>query len=478
MIPNRIKTHLRKVRTVPRAPLIIGAGVLCLLLVAAGSFAAWISWQTSVYEQQIFPNVQVNGTTVSGMTEDEVIQTFDRNSQEYDSVSMQIIYEDQPIATFSGSELDIRTNINDIAKQAYLIGRSDHLPTKVKQQVELFTGLNSYNLETEVQYNTKPLDDLITVTADSYYRPPQDARFLFEDGKVTSFSADVAGLAIDTNQFDTDVRQALAEIANEPADKTIVVQSRPVEPEITLDQTNDLGIEELIGTGQSDYSGSSADRIYNLKLATSKFNGVIIPPGEEFSFNQTIGDISSATGYRSSYIIKNGKTVLGDGGGVCQVSTTAFRAALETGLPITERHAHAYRVSYYENDAKPGFDATIYTPSVDLRFKNDTPSHILIQTEIDESQNLLTFNFYGKSDGRSVEISDAEVWDEMPPPEARYQDDPNLPTGTVKQIEYAAWGAKSNFSYKVTRDGEVITEDEFYSSFRPWGAVYLVGKDG
>ena len=167
---------------------------------------------------------------------------------------------------------------------------------------------------------------------------------------------------------------------------------------------------------------------------------------------------------------------MGDGGGVCQVSTTLFRAALNAGLPIVERTAHAYRVGYYENDSKPGFDATVFSPYVDLKIRNDTPASILIQTEIDKENNLLYFRFFGKKDTRRIEISPVTVYDVVSPlPEMR-QDDPTLKKGVVKQVDFPAWGAKAIFSYKVTRGGgEVSFEKKFLSVYRPWAAVYLVG---
>jgi vancomycin resistance protein YoaR len=231
----------------------------------------------------------------------------------------------------------------------------------------------------------------------------------------------------------------------------------------------------MIGFGKSDFSGSINERIHNLILAASKFNGVLIAPNKVFSFNETVGDISSLSGYKPAYIIKDGKTILGDGGGVCQVSTTLFRAALNAGLPIVERHAHAYRVHYYENDSKPGLDATVFSPYVDLKIKNDTPAYILIQTEVDKKNNLLFFYLFGKKDQREVNLSPITVWDVVSPPEPKYQDDPTLKKGTIKQIEWAAWGAKSSFNYKVTKKGEIIFEKTFFSSYRPWPAVFLVG---
>ena len=123
---------------------------------------------------------------------------------------------------------------------------------------------------------------------------------------------------------------------------------------------NDLGVKELVGSGYSTYSGSIENRVFNVSHGASKINGVLIPPGETFSFNKTVGDITAATGFKQAYVIKSGRTVLDDGGGICQVSTTLFRAALNAGLPIVNRTAHAYRVGYYEQGFPPGIDATIY----------------------------------------------------------------------------------------------------------------------
>ena len=115
-----------------------------------------------------------------------------------------------------------------------------------------------------------------------------------------------------------------------------------------MTEINTYGIKELVGVGYSRFEGSHAERIHNIRTGSEKLNGMIIKPGETFSFVEALGDISRATGYKQAYIIKEGKTVLGDGGGICQVSSTLFRAALNVGLPIVERNAHAYRVAYYE----------------------------------------------------------------------------------------------------------------------------------
>lgn len=237
--------------------------------------------------------------------------------------------------------------------------------------------------------------------------------------------------------------------------------------------TNELGIEELIGRGISNFAGSISNRVYNIKLAASKINGILVPPGETFSFNNTVGDISAATGYKQAYVIKEGRTVLDDGGGVCQVSTTLFRTVLNSGLPVVARTAHAYRVSYYEQGFPSGLDATIFHPSVDFKFKNDTPTHILIQAYTVGTS--LYMDFYGTPDGRVSVVSTPVTTNQTKPPDPLYQDDPTLPKGTVKQVDWSAWGANVVFSRKVTRNGQTLINDTFRSNYRPWQAVFLVG---
>jgi vancomycin resistance protein YoaR len=167
---------------------------------------------------------------------------------------------------------------------------------------------------------------------------------------------------------------------------------------------------------------------------------------------------------------------LGDGGGVCQVSTTFFRALLSAGLPIVERHAHAYRVGYYEeNGYPPGIDATVFVPSVDLKFLNDTGHYILVQSKIDLDNLYLEFDLYGTSDGRTVSMTTPVVTNQVAPPPDLYQDDPTLPAGQIKQTDFAAWGADVSFTRTVTRNGKVIISDKYISNYQPWQAIYLRG---
>lgn len=293
-----------------------------------------------------------------------------------------------------------------------------------------------------------------------------------EGDRVTEFVPPMDGRKLDSVETLAKITQSINNLKKDEKSVSLDLVVRVTKPEDF--ENNQYGIREFLARGVSDFSDSSSGRIHNIKLASSRINGSLVAPGEEFSFNKRLGDISQATGYQSAYVIENGKTVLGDGGGVCQVSTTAFRAALNAGLEITARSPHAYRVSYYEKlGFKPGLDAAIYYPNLDFRFKNNTPKHILISAYVVGTR--LTFDIYGTSDERQVTISEPVVTNIKPAPEPRYQDDPSLPRGTTKQVDFAASGATSKFNQTVVRDGETIINKQFTSVFRPWQAVFLVG---
>jgi len=304
---------------------------------------------------------------------------------------------------------------------------------------------------------------------------PENAAFQFDAGRVSLFRPSKDGISLEEEQFSEEFEKALVALEGSGQNQTLPLPIKTTPPQITMANVNTLGIQELLGRGTSLFFGSIPGRIHNINLASLKLNGILVAPGEIFSFNKSLGDVSADTGFEQAYIIKEGRTVLGDGGGVCQVSTTFFRAALNAGLPILERHAHAYRVHYYEDDLGPGIDATVFDSTADLKIQNNTPAYLLIQSSVDLKKKKLTFEIYGTSDNRQVEMSKVRVWDQVPPPPDLYQDDPTLPAGTIKQVDWKVWGAKASFSYKVTRGEEILTEKTFTSNYRPWQAIYLRG---
>jgi len=236
----------------------------------------------------------------------------------------------------------------------------------------------------------------------------------------------------------------------------------------------DLGITGLVSDQITYFAGSSAERINNIRIGSAAFHGVLVPPSGTFSFDEVLGDISLDTGFSEALIIYAGRTIKGVGGGICQVSTTAFRAAFFGGYPIVERHSHAYRVGYYEKGFGPGLDATIFSPVADFKFTNDRQAWLLIETYV-YNNGVLQFKFYSADDGRQVAVGTPDVKNIVPAPNDKYEENPELATGTIKQVDFKADGADTVVIRKVERDGQVLWEDAIRTHYLPWQAVYQYG---
>ncbi|MEI7652680.1 MAG: VanW family protein [bacterium] len=456
----------------------VGIGLTCLVVI--GALCIGIIIQDRQSQGLIYPGVKLDNQLISGKSVVALSKHYAALNKSLSAATMELWYEEEPVATFSGSMLHIRSNGQDLVAQARAIGRDGTWTDRTLQKVQQLLKLKRYTFKSVIEVDERPLLKTLSELATQNDLAPRDALFEMADGKVTAFAPEKDGIKINQAMVLNQVQAHLSSPgvlsgakASEP--KRIIVQSDIVKPKVTLEQSNTQGIKEVIGEGKSDYTHSIPGRIHNLLLASDRLHGVLIPRGATFSYVDAVGEISARTGYQPAYVIVNGRTELGDGGGVCQTSTTIFRAAINSGLKITEWHAHAYRVGYYENDSKPGRDATVYAPSVDLKFYNDTPSAILIEVEKDEEKKLLTYRFWGTKDNRIVSISDIKTSGAIGAPAPRYQDDPTLRKGVVRQVDWAASGLTAWFDYEVTKDTKVIQKKTFTSNYRPWQAIYLVG---
>ncbi len=294
---------------------------------------------------------------------------------------------------------------------------------------------------------------------------PQDAKFKLENGKVKEFINSQQGRELELVASVDKIEQAIRD--NQTSIELVV---KIIEPKIVTAATNELGIAEIIGIGRSNFAGSPKNRRFNIKVGASTLNGVLIQPEEEFSLIKNLGKIDETTGYLQELVIKGNKTIPEFGGGLCQIGTTTFRAALASGLPIVERRNHSYRVPYYE---PAGTDATIYDPKPDLRFTNDTGRAILIQAKI-EGDNLI-FEFWGTKDGRQVEQTKPKISNIISPPPAKIVETEDLPVGEKKCTEKAHAGADTEFTYTVTYADGTKKEKVFKSHYVAWQEVCLVG---
>jgi len=295
-------------------------------------------------------------------------------------------------------------------------------------------------------------------------------KFEIKSGKVSAWQKGINGQKLN---IEASAKQIKSAFLNQQKEIDLIIDR--VESEDPSEEIK-YNIQEIIGTGHSNFAGSPTNRRKNIKIGAEAINGILIAPGEEFSLVRVLGEVSAETGYFPELVIKDNKTIPEYGGGLCQVATTIFRSAIQSGLPITARRNHSYRVSYYE---PAGTDAAVYIPNPDVKFINDTKNYILIQARLEN--NDLYFDFWGKKDGRQVFVSEPTIYNIVKPAPTKYVETDELAPGEKKCTEKAHNGADAYFDYKVIYLKEesvaTTTERRFHSHYVPWREVCLVGKE-
>lgn len=331
----------------------------------------------------------------------------------------------------------------------------------------------------QVALGDQALYDYLNGLAGDINRDPANARFTFNDDtrKLEVIKPAVIGRTLDIYSTIQAINQKIAQ-KEHSASLTLVTNQPDVADNATGEQ---LGISELLVAYTSYFRGSSTERLQNIETAAANFHGLLVPPGATFSMASAMGNVSLDTGYAEALIIYGGRTIKGVGGGVCQVSTTLFRTAFMAGFPILERHPHAYRVSYYEqtatgtDDKFAGLDATVFVPMVDLKFVNDSPYWLLMETYFHPNSRSLTWKFYSTSDGRKVEWESSGPQNVVDPPDPVYEENPDLAQGEIKQMDWAAEGADVTVTRTVYKDGQVWFSDSFITTYQPWADVFQYG---
>lgn len=294
----------------------------------------------------------------------------------------------------------------------------------------------------------------------------KDANLKMVDGKVEVFQASQEGRKINQEKTVDLIIKALKSDS-----RVVEVPVEITSPNVSTASVNDLGINQIIGTATTNFKGSPDNRKHNISNGAARLNGILVGPGQVFSTIDALGNPDEASGYLPELVIKENRTVPEFGGGLCQVSTTLFRAALNAGLPIVERQNHSWRISYYEPPV--GLDATVYFPKPDFKFKNDTPGWVLIQSKIDGT--LITFEFFGTSDGRRSEVTNKTLSTTKAPAPV-YAETDTLTRGTTKQTEKPHPGGRAVATYKVfDKEGNLINDQTFTSSYKAVPARFLVG---
>lgn len=405
------------------------------------------------------------------------------------SVQMPLVVEDLPAGIADASaEAQLARNIlsqdfqiglpSGESQGPWSISRNDLSSMLVLKRITDETGQSRFGLGVD----RKQFIQFLSQFAPELSRSPENARFIFNDD---TRQLEVIQSAVIGREVDIEMSAQAMEEAILQGNHQVVLDFEYTNPPITDDTTGtDLGITELVHAETSYFYGSDGARVQNIQTAAAEFHGILVPPQTTFSMASAMGDITLDNGYSEAWIIYGDQTIKGVGGGVCQVSTTLFRAAFFAGFPIVERHPHAYRVYYYEkvygNQVNPdfaGLDATVYLPVVDLKFTNDTDNWLLIETYVIPSSSSITFKFYGTKDGRQVNWSTTGLTNIQEEPEPVYRYKAELGEGVIKQVDWGIAGGSVAVYREVTRNGAYLFDDAFYTTYTPWRDVFEFGPN-
>jgi vancomycin resistance protein YoaR len=308
----------------------------------------------------------------------------------------------------------------------------------------------------------KYLDEYVEIQIDE---EPVLPKFTFKNGMLQKIRSAKSGLELDMS-LAADMLVSLPQ--NNFKSLDLSVRKMPI---ADLKADTNFGIKEKIGGSSSEIIESSDNRIKNIKNGVSAVNGLLIAPNDEFSLLSALSPFNEANGYVKEIVIGSNGFTPDFGGGLCQLSTTVFRAALDSGLPITMRRNHSYWLHYY---SPPGTDATIFEPTPDLRFVNDTGKYILLQANVDDKLNL-NIEFWGTKDGRIATRTEPVVYNIVSPGAAKTIKTANLAPGVTK-CQYDSYkGADAYFYYKVIYPSGEVKEQRFNSHYIPKPMTCYVG---
>ncbi len=328
---------------------------------------------------------------------------------------------------------------------------------------------NKFN-EAEIKIKKDDIMEYLDHIALENDKEPKNGEIVFDENnpmKVVKFTPIEKGLLLNKEDSYNKIQDAILSSKNE-----VYLTVDDKLPDNMNSEVVKMGLLEEIGRGVSNFAGSSKNRVHNIELGSSFLNGLLIKPGEEFSLINIIGQVTPDKGYLEELVIKGDRTEQEYGGGLCQVGTTMFRAALNSGFEITERQNHSYRVSYYE---PAGTDATIYYPKPDLKFINNTKNYVMILTEINGTE--LVYKIWGTKDNRKITITEPIIKNIVLAPGTKWIETLDLKPGQKKCIESSHNGADAEFTYHVElEDGKVI-DKVFKSHYKPWQAICLIGVE-
>lgn len=473
--------------------LIIIAIILIVLLVLSTGFAL-----VNANSENIMAGITIDGVNVQGLSKEEAKVLIMKKVDEQVNNEVKI-YVDSEEQTILLSQIEIIYDVENAVNEAYKVGRRKNI--FVNNFEILKSKIFGTDIDLKIEYNEELLNNIVKDIKDKVPEPVTETTYCIEDEeliitrgekgntinedelknkiiqktnlncaediKIATYLAEPKDINIDqiyeevhaeaqdayytTNPFkvysevtgiDFNLEEA-KEILKEEKDEYVIplIITKPTKT------TKDIGTEafpDKLSTCATRYDATNLTRTTNLQVAVNKINGVVVMPGETFSYNKTLGKRTAKAGYKDAAGYAGGKVVQMIGGGICQISSTLYDAVVYANLEIVERHNHAFLTSYLG----AGKDATVVYGNLDFRFKNTRNYPVKIESYM--QSGIVTVNIYGIKEENEYEIEISTTILSYIPYEVIYENDSSLASGTEKVTQGGQKGCKS-ITYKILK---------------------------
>lgn len=438
---------------------------LLLVLMVVAVLAGVASFRLRQEGDHFPPGWRIAGVDVSGMTLAEARQQLERFAQAWERTSLKVEGQDANGVTRwheyvtrkqLGAAIDVDASLQNAWQQVQKYPPFLRVVlTWVRQQ----TGKDH---EAVVQVDRARMQRWLRECQQRVEAPPHDARVRYISAGRWEALPEQSGV-----RLTGDAAERLADALRQSS-STCTLPLEEVPPRITREHLQQIDSEWVAVS--THFSERERNRSHNIRKAAESINGIVLLPGDEFSYNKAVGPRTLKEGFRRAPVIVKGELVPGDGGGVCQVSTTVYMAALQAGLQIVQRSHHAFPIHY----APPGLDATVVYGEIDLRFRNNTPSPIALITEAKSGK--MTVRVLGSS-AYKRKVTIQRITHAVIPAPVKTSPTPNLPAGVRKVTDKGQRGWRVSVYRLIEEPGKPPVREKVTTDYyRPQARIVLVGQ--
>ena len=486
---EKIKTNKNKI-------IIISIVSIIILLIAM--FLCSIFALLNMNNNKIIKGITINQISVENLTKEEALEKIEEEANKNLEKDINVKYNDFEYS-IKLAQIEVKYKIEEAVEKAFNTGRSNNI--FIDNYTILKTRLKKENLDLEYEYNEKLLDEIIdditvkipeAVVEPSYYIE-NEKLYISKGTKGNTIEKEALKKEIlerieeeknediileiyEVEPSDIDIEKIYNEVYTEPKDayytkdpfeifphvnginfdkeaaKAILEQDKEeyeipliiTTPKITTNKIGTEAFPDMLSTFSTRYDASNTPRTTNLKLAMQKLNGVVVSPGETFSYNKTLGKRTAEAGYKEAGGFAGGKVVQTLAGGICQISSTLYDAVVYANLDIVERHNHMFLAGY----VGAGKDATVVYGTYDFKFKNTRKYPIMIKTSI--GSGVAQISIYGVKEEVEYEVEISSKILSYIPYKVVYETDNSLASGKEKVAQNGMNGCKS-ITYKILK---------------------------